>query len=107
MSKYESLDEFEMESLVKDGSKTIVTAGIVSEIEHKSSKKGDYCRFRIEQNYSFVWVTVWSDSYKEYEQALTDCVGKIALIKAKGYYDNYKGENCLQSDNGFKLEFLF
>lgn len=106
LSKYLDLEEYENTNMVTEGTKSVVTAGIVSEIEHKSSKKGDYCKFRIEQNYSFVWVTVWSDVYKEYEEELKDCVGKIVLLKAKAYYDSYKNENCLQSDNNFHLEFL-
>lgn len=104
---YLSLDEFELEEMTETGSRMVVTAGIISEIEHKTSKKGDYCKFRIEQNYSFVWVTVWNESYKQYEEILQNCEGKIACVKARAYYDSFKGENALQSDNGFELKLVY
>ena len=104
---YLSLDEFELEEMTETGSRMVVTAGIISEIEHKTSKKGDYCKFRIEQNYSFVWVTVWNESYKQYEEVLQNCEGKIACVKARAYYDSFKGENALQSDSGFELKLVY
>ena len=104
--RYLSLDEYEMEDLSIRGTRMVTTAGIVSEVEHKSSKKGDYCKFRIEQNYSFVWVTVWNEDYKKYEKELEACVGKIVVLKARAYYDTFKGENCLQSDSGFEMKFV-
>lgn len=107
LRNYLSLDEFELEEMTETGSRMVVTAGIISEIEHKTSKKGDYCKFRIEQNYSFVWVTVWNESYKQYEEILQNCEGKIACVKARAYYDSFKGENALQSDNGFELKLVY
>ena len=107
LRNYLSLDEFELEEMTETGSRMVVTAGIISEIEHKTSKKGDYCKFRIEQNYSFVWVTVWNESYKQYEEILQNCEGKIACVKARAYYDSFKGENALQSDNGFELKLIY
>ena len=107
LRNYLSLDEFELEEMTETGSRMVVTAGIISEIEHKTSKKGDYCKFRIEQNYSFVWVTVWNESYKQYEEILQNCEGKIACVKASAYYDSFKGENALQSDNGFELKLIY
>ena len=107
LRNYLSLDEFELEEMTETGSRMVVTAGIISEIEHKTSKKGDYCKFRIEQNYSFVWVTVWNESYKQYEEILQNCEGKIACVKARAYYDSFKGENALQSDSGFELKLVY
>jgi DNA polymerase III alpha subunit len=107
LSKYLSLDEFEMEEMTETGSRIVTTAGIISEIEHKTSKRGDYCKFRIEQNYSFVWVIVWNESYKQYGEILQNCEGKIACVKARAYYDSFKGENALQSDNGFELKLVY
>ena len=101
--RYLDLEEYEKEDLKVTGSRMVLTGGIVTELEHKSSKKGDYCKFRIEQNYSFAWVTVWNDHYKNYEQEFLDCVGKIVLVKARAYFDAYKNENALQSDQGFDL----
>ena len=106
-SKYLSLDEFEMEEMTETGSRIVVIAGVISEVEHKTSKKGDYCKFRIEQNYSFVWVTVWNEHYKQYGEMLQNCEGKIACVKARAYYDSFKGENALQSDNGFELKLVY
>ena len=107
LRNYLSLDEFELEEMTETGSRMVVTAGIISEIEHKTSKKGDYCKFRIEQNYSFVWVTVWNESYKQYEEILQNCEGRIACVKARAYYDSFKGENALQSDSGFELKLVY
>ena len=104
--KYLSLDEFELEDLAVRGTHMVTTAGIISEIEHKSSKKGDYCKFRIEQNYSFVWVTVWNEDYLKYEQELENCVGKIVVLRARAYHDSFKDENSLQSDSGFEMKFI-
>ena len=105
-SKYLSLEEYEYEDMQEKGSRLVTTAGIISEIEHKSSKKGDYCKIRLEQNYAFCYLTIWSDEYKKYAEQLQNCEDKILCVKARAYYDTFKQENCLQSDNAFEFALL-
>lgn len=106
MDRYVEIDDFQNTTLSKSDSRIIVTGGVVSEIEIKSSKKGDYCRIRLEQNYSFIWVTIWSDYYPHFEKLLSTSEGKIMIVKARGYCDSYKSENALQSDENMEIQIL-
>jgi DNA polymerase-3 subunit alpha len=104
--RYTEVDSFLNDDLSKSDSRLVVTSGVVSEVELRSSKKGDYCRVRLEQNYSFVWFTIWADYYSQFEKILSTSEGKIMIVKARGYYDTYKGENALQSDEKMELQIL-
>lgn len=106
-SKYLSLEEFGYEDMQGGGTRLVTTAGIVNEIEYKSSKKGDFCRIRLEQNYAFVYLTLWNEEYQKWAEELQNCEGKILCIKARAYFDTFRQENSLQSDNNFEMTLLF
>lgn len=104
--KYVDVGDFQTEDINKQDNRIVVIGGVVSEIETRSSKKGDYFKVRIESNYNFVWLTVWSDFYQKYFEDLHSAEGKIILVKARGYYDSFKLENALQSDEKMELLIL-
>lgn len=105
-SKYLSLEEFEYEDMQGRGTRLVTTAGIVNEIEYKTSKKGDFCRIRLEQNYAFVYLTLWNEEYQKWAKELQNCEGKILCVKARAYFDTFKQENSLQSDSSFEMTLL-
>lgn len=105
--KFLALDEFELEDMTSrdsKGSRMVNTAGIVTEVEFKTGKKGDYAKFQIEQNYSYAWITVWSDEFPQWKDLLSNLEGKMVIVKARAYYDSFRSENSLQSDKDFKIE---
>lgn len=101
--RYIDVGDFQNEDLGKRDSRLVVIGGVISEVETKSSKKGDYFKIRIESNYNFVWLTIWSDLYPKYFEELHNAEGKIVLVKARSYYDSFKLENALQSDEKMEI----
>lgn len=104
LQRYIEVDELQNTDIKDLPSTMVVVGGVISEIETRNSKKGDYFKIRIESNYSFVWLTIWSDIYPKYFEELHSAEGKLVLVKAKAYYDTFKLENALQSDD--KMEIL-
>ena len=104
LQRYIEVDELQNTDINDLPSTMVVVGGVISEIETRNSKKGDYFKIRIESNYSFVWLTIWSDIYPKYFEELHSAEGKLVLVKAKAYYDTFKLENALQSDD--KMEIL-
>ena len=106
LQKYVSVEDFLNQDLSSSRTGKVLVSGIVNLIEHKSGNKGEYVRIRLEENYSFIWVTIWSEYYEKCRDIIEGSEGKIAAVYARGYYDSYKGENALQSDTGFQIKIL-
>lgn len=107
MEKYISAEDFINQDLSSSRTGKVLVTGIINDIERKSGNKGEYVRIRLEENYSFVWVTIWSEYYEKLKDVLTDDArGKIAAVYARGFFDSYRNENALQSDTGFQIKFL-
>lgn len=106
LRKYVSVEDFLNQDLSSSRTGKVLVSGIVNLIEHKSGNKGEYVRIRLEENYSFIWVTIWSEYYEKCRDIIEGSEGKIAAVYARGYYDSYKGENALQSDTGFQIKIL-
>ena len=106
LQKYVSVEDFLNQDLSSSRTGKVLVSGIVNLIEHKSGNKGEYVRIRLEENYSFIWVTIWSEYYEKCRDIIEGSEGKIAAVYARGYYDSYKGENALQSDIGFQIKIL-
>lgn len=106
LQKYVSVEDFLNQDLSSSRTGKVLVSGVVNLIEHKSGNKGEYVRIRLEENYSFIWVTIWSEYYEKCRDIIEGSEGKIAAVYARGYYDSYKGENALQSDTGFQIKIL-
>ena len=107
MEKYISAEDFINQDLSSSRTGKVLVTGIINDIERKSGSKGEYVRIRLEENYSFVWVTIWSEYYEKLKDVLTDDArGKIAAVYARGFFDSYRNENALQSDTGFQIKIL-
>lgn len=65
------------------------TGGIVHSMDVKNSKRGQYCKIILEQNYKFLNVTFFSDIYEEFEEFLTGIKGNILLLNGSIAWDNF------------------
>lgn len=101
------IEEIQSDKLADERAKVKI-GGYVVDFEERSSKKGYWCRFRIESNYTFVYVTIWSDIYEDLKETIDLCTKTKCLILMNGEvsYDNYKKENCVQSYDKTKIVIL-
>lgn len=94
-------------SLQKDDDrKRVFSAGIVLEVELKSSKKGDWMRLRLDQNYEFIWLYVWSDVCEKYKSLLLESKDAIVVFNGRVTYDSFRKENIVQAEEDFLVEVL-
>lgn len=78
--------------------------GYIVEVEEKSSKKGKWCRLLLESNYTFIWVTIWNEQYKQIEDLnLQEKLKSILLISGEVIWDTYRKENILQANNDTEI----
>lgn len=82
----------------------VKVGGYIVEVEEKSSKKGKWCRILLESNYTFIWVTIWNEQYKQIEDLnLQDKLKSIMLISGEVVWDTYRKENILQANNDTEI----
>ena len=85
----------------------VSTGGVVSEYTIKESKKGVWMKIKLEQNYSFITLTLWADDVKKFditEEVLAD--NPIMLFRGRLTYDTFLKENALCSDPKSFVKFL-
>lgn len=101
-----SISEFQYEGNAKSHS-VVKIGGYITTVEERTSKKGQWCRVRLENNYTFVNVTIWSEQYKQIKEL--NLIGKeksLLLISGKVCWDSYKKENILQATDESELLIL-
>lgn len=99
-------EEFQGEHLSSRREKVKI-GGYIVEVEEKSSKKGKWCRVLLESNYTFIWITLWNEQYRQIEDMkLQEKLKSIMLISGEVTYDSYKKENILQANNDTEILIL-
>jgi DNA polymerase-3 subunit alpha len=88
--------------------KEVVIAGQIDIIRPKNSKKGKFAEVRVRNNNGFIDVLLWADTWREYGKICQDAYDNKSLICVKGTvkYDEYRGFNCVYSNDKTKLIIL-
>lgn len=79
-------------------------AGHVLDIEVKKSKKGEYARVTLDNNYSIITVMIWSDQYEDFAEGLQGCKGNIMIIN--GTVNKRNGEVTMYTTDDTKIILL-
>ena len=91
------IEDFQLESYAENRKKVKI-CGYLTECEERVSKKGKWCRLLIECNYTFVYVTIWAEQYKQIQKLnLPEKEKSLILMSGQIVYDSYKGQNVLQA----------
>jgi DNA polymerase-3 subunit alpha len=100
------IEDFQMESNA-DIRKKVKICGYLTECEERNSKKGKWARLLVECNYTFVYVTIWSEQYKEISKLnIIDKEKSLILISGQIVYDSFKKENILQATEDTEIMIL-
>lgn len=112
IDNFDEKEYFDVDYLMKVDTQNADTyivsvGGVVSEYTTKESKKGTWMKLKLEQNYSFITVTLWADDIKKFnitEETLAD--NPIMLFRGRLVYDTFLKENALCSDPKSFIKFL-
>lgn len=76
--------------------KYITTGGYINEIIVRQSKKGEYADVILDNNFEFITVRFWQDTWDIAKNMLEQKEKCLFLISGKVYYDKWKKHNALQ-----------
>lgn len=79
-------------------------AGHVLSMDIKKSKKGEYAKITLDNNYYIIEVMIWSDQYDDFSDGLKGCKGSIMIIN--GTINKRNGELVLYSNDDTKIVLL-
>lgn len=77
--------------------------GYVSDIEIKESKKGAYAKIRLDCNYVFIDVVIWSAQYDNFKEIIASSEKSIMLISGLAGYDRYNEKNVLSATENTEI----
>ena len=81
-------------------------AGFVVDFEVNTSKKGEFARLIIENNYDFMSVIIWADQFNDLSELILDSKKCLILINGEVFYDNYMKSNMLQTNKDSSITLL-
>ena len=80
--------------------------GYVYDMAVKQSRKGMYCRLKLEQNYKFIDVLVWTEQYEDFEEILGECDGKILFVSGNLVWNDRDNSYSLHTSSFTKMALL-
>lgn len=79
---------------VEDGEK-IQTAGIVTSVDVKKGKKGEYANLVIESNFEFNFVRIWYDEFERFKEQIDECKNNLILLTGRVKMDSFKKKKII------------
>lgn len=81
--------------------------GYIVEMKTFKSKRGDFCKVKIESNYKMYTLTLWSEEYKKYKSLLQGAEKKLLIFDAMLKYDEgWSKTNVFTADKDTVLKVL-
>jgi DNA polymerase III alpha subunit len=74
---------------------SIVTGGYINEITIRTSKKGEYAEITLDNNFEFITLKLWQDSWDAAKDILIGKDKSLLLLSGKISYDKYKKKNVV------------
>ena len=74
---------------------SIVTGGYINEITIRTSKKGEYAEITLDNNFEFITLKLWQDSWDAAKDILIGKEKSLLLLSGKISYDKYKKKNVV------------
>lgn len=102
---FKSVDEVDTLSSI-NRKEVVVVGGYVYDMAVKQSRKGMYCRLKLEQNYKFIDVLVWTEQYEDFEEILGECDGKILFVSGNLVWNDRDNSYSLHTSSFTKMALL-
>lgn len=102
---FKSVDEVDTLSSISR-KEVVVVGGYVYDMAVKQSRKGMYCRLKLEQNYKFIDVLVWTEQYEDFEEILGECDGKILFVSGNLVWNDRDNSYSLHTSSFTKMALL-
>lgn len=80
--------------------------GVVQEVVIKNSKKGEFAQVLLDHNYENVWVIFWSEIWEDFKDRIIGSEGKILIVTGSLFYDDWRKENVVQTEDFTEIEIL-
>lgn len=82
----------------------IVTAGLVTEVIRRKTKKGEMGKIIIDHNNDLIDLIVWNSQWENIRDLIEKNVGNAIMFNGKVGYDSHNKKNCIYSKDDTAIE---